>query len=100
MLEPSDVAPERWQETGPFAVCETTAEIVVAVHQLLGLDGVDQFLVAAKPHCTREALREAADELRLVGMKDLAALVRKHARRAKPAPMTFKKRWQHRFARN
>jgi hypothetical protein len=93
MLEPSNVAPERWQETGPFSVCETTAEIIVAVHRLLGLDGVEQFLVAAKPHCTREALREAADELRLVGMKDLAAVVRQHARRATPAPMTFKKRW-------
>lgn len=94
MLEPSDVAPERWQETGPFSVCETTAEIIVAVHRLLGLDGAEQFMVAAKPHCTREALRQAADELRLVGMKDLAGLVRQHARRAKPAPCGFRRRWR------
>ncbi|SRR5258708_2216821 len=96
MLQPNDVDPDRWRQTGPFSICETPAEIIIAVNKLLGVPGVEQFLVAAKLYSTRETLRQAANELRLVGMKDLAALVRKHARRAKPAPMTFKKRWKNR----
>jgi hypothetical protein len=43
--------------------------------------------------CTRESLREAANEVKRAGLTDLAMLLRQHAKRVKPAPMNFKKRW-------
>jgi hypothetical protein len=92
MLQPGEIAPDRWQEVGPFAVCETMSECLVAVRAVLGMEGVEQLL--AQADLTRESLRNAAGELKLVGLNDLAALVRQHARKAKPAPMNFKKRWR------
>jgi hypothetical protein len=81
MLQPSEIAPESWQKTGPFTLCETFSEVIVAVHRLIGLDGVEDLL--AKVENSREELREAADELALVGLKPVAAVLRRHACRAK-----------------
>jgi hypothetical protein len=93
MMNDDDTAADR--ETNLFAPCETLAEVLVVVHRLLGPDAVDQLLGDNRDISTREGLREAADTFKRVGLIKLASLVRKHARRAKPAPMTFKTRWAH-----
>jgi hypothetical protein len=92
MLSRADIAPDTWQATGVFSLCETQAELLLTVHQLLGLPAVGQLLTDTKSSATRESLRRAADELARVGLKPLAVLVRKHARRAKPAPPNFWRR--------
>jgi hypothetical protein len=94
MLSRADIAPNTWQETGVFSLCETQAELFLTVHQLLGLPAVEQLLIDTKASATSVSLRRAADELSRVGLKPLAALVRRHARRAKPAPQNFKARWR------
>jgi hypothetical protein len=94
MLTASDIPPERWQETGVFSICETQAELFLTVQRLLGLPAVEQLLIDTKADATRETLRAAANELARVGLKPVAALVRKHARRAKPKPQNFKTRWR------
>src|SRR6516225_1743892 len=77
--------------SGPFGQCETVSEIVIVTSQLIGLDGVEQLL--AKADLTREALRRASSEIERVGLKELAQIIRKHARKAKREPLTFDKRW-------
>jgi hypothetical protein len=81
------------RDSGLFANCETVSEIIVIVNHLLGLDGVETLLMKAIPDVTREGLRQAADEIGRVGLKELAKLTRRYARKAKPAPLTFKTRW-------
>jgi hypothetical protein len=92
MLTASDIAPDRWQETGVFSICETQAELYLIVQRLLGLPAVEQLLIDTKSSATRESLRVTANDLARVGLKPLAALVRKHARLAKPAPPDFNTR--------
>jgi len=94
MLQASDIPPDRWREVGAFAVCETLAELFVAVRTVLGMEGVERLLIDDLDGSTRESLRRAADEIALVGLRDLARLVRRYARRAKPAPPNFKTRWR------
>ena len=93
MLQPSEIPPEHWAETGIFSVCETLAELFLTLERQLGLDAVEKLLIKIRGDATREMLRTAADQLGLVGLKPLAALVRKHARKAKPARLNFKTRW-------
>lgn len=104
MIPKDRIPPEAWQACGEFAVCETDAEFVIAGAVAFGIEGVDRALREVKP--SRERLREAANELALVGLKDLAALLRAHARRAKPAPVrpswdrTINERMRQRMARH
>jgi hypothetical protein len=80
MQTANDIPPDRWREVGPFAVCETLAELFVAVRTVLGLEGVERLLVDNRDENTRESLRRAANEIALVGLADLAALVRRAPR--------------------
>lgn len=79
------------QQNDPLAMCQTEAEVLVVLHRLLGLEAVDALLSTSTG--TREGLRRSANELKRVGLVDLAKLVRSHVRHAKPAPPTFKQRW-------
>jgi hypothetical protein len=83
--------PNPSEEGDVFAECASLAELIVAVNKLLGFEAVDKLL--AQADMPREALRQAASEIGRVGLRDLAKLIRQHARKAKPAPMNFKKRW-------
>jgi hypothetical protein len=81
----------------PFAACQSIDEVVLVLARLLGPGAVDEVLAGAG--LFKEQLREAAGRLDRVGLKPLAQALRRHARRAKPAPATtFKKRWQHKAA--
>jgi hypothetical protein len=71
--------------SGELAACQTTAELYVVVARLFGgLDEVDRLL--RQTASLREDLRRDADQIAHVGMKDLAALLRRHARKAKRKP--------------
>jgi hypothetical protein len=94
MLSRADIAPDIWQNTGVFSLAETQAELFLIVERLLGLPAVEQLLTDTKASATSVSLRRAADELSRVGLNPLAALVRKHARRVKPASPNFKTRWR------
>ena len=74
--------------SGELAACQTTAEVYVVVARLFGgLDEVDRLLrQTASP---REHLRRDADQIARVGMRDLAALLRRHARKARKARPIF-----------
>lgn len=74
---------------GIFAGCETLIELLVALRHLAGGAGVEQFLQQEAPKETRQSLRNAADELKRVGLRHLGATVRRHARRAPVAAATF-----------
>jgi hypothetical protein len=76
---------DREPDRGLFYGCSTD-EVFVVLHRLHGLDAVDRLLQEVWKVCTRESLREAAGKLDRVGLKPLAQLVRKYARKAKPAP--------------
>jgi hypothetical protein len=86
----SDIPPDRLRDVGPFALCDTLAEVLVLARAEIGLAAVDRLLIDLA--CTRESLREAANEVKRAGLIDLAQLLRQHAKRAKPAPMNFKRR--------
>src|SRR5260370_34074344 len=73
-------------EDAIFSICETAAEIYLVVHHLHGLEAVESLLADRLPSSTREGLKRDADELARVGMKPLASLVRRYARRARPSP--------------
>lgn len=82
-----------WPEyRGPFAQCQDLDELLLVVHRMLGLDAVDRLLTEVAN--TREALRDAASKFAAIGLKPLAQLVRKHARRARPNPWGFKRHTQ------
>jgi hypothetical protein len=70
-------------QTNEFSACETTAEVYVVVFRLMGLDAVDSML--GRLENTREELRRDADGFEAIGMKTLASVLRKHARKAKRA---------------
>jgi hypothetical protein len=80
MLNQDNLPPDN----GPYALCQTIDELLVVVSVLHGLDVVDQLL--AEVDLTREMLHEAANKFASIGHKQLAALVRRHVRRAKPGP--------------
>ena len=72
-------------ETDPFGLCESLAEIVVVMFHLEGLAGVAHWL--SKVDATRESLRDAAGMFQRVGMREIADMLRlvaKKARRARP----------------
>jgi hypothetical protein len=70
------------------------AEVFVAMNTVSGVNAVEQLLRDVAPEVSCESLREAAAELKLVGLIDLAALIRRHLRRAKPPALTFEQRWK------
>src|SRR6516225_6905602 len=76
---------DREPDRGIFYGCSTD-QVIVVLHPLHGLDAVDRLLQEVWKVCTRESLREAADKPDCVGLKPLALLVRKYARRPKPRP--------------
>src|SRR6267142_1887576 len=80
-------------EPDPFASCETLAEVLLIVHALDGLPGVARALT--ETDSTREALREAANQFKRVGMTELADLVRLVAKKAKRAPPSWAQRHHH-----
>jgi hypothetical protein len=78
-----DLELELQREVGPFHVCKTIAELLVLVNAMMGIEAVDRLLTET---CYwRESLVEAADEVERVGLTDLALLIRRHARKAKPS---------------
>ena len=77
-------------ETNEFAACETTAEVIVVTFRMLGLDAVDRLL--SKTEIAREDLQRDADGFEAIGMKALASVLRRHARKAKRAPPTWEQR--------
>jgi hypothetical protein len=81
------------EQSNPFGICEDEAEIILAVERMLGLSAVEKLLSEIAPTSTRQSLRRAADRLAAVGLAELASLIRKYARRAKPGPPTFEQRW-------
>ena len=80
-----------------YAACETVAEVIVAVYRLHGLDAVDKLL--RQTECTREALRRDADNFEAIGMKQLASVLRQHARKARKAKPIFRPGYQTESAR-
>lgn len=80
------------RETNPFAACQSTTEVVVALNAMHGLEAVEHLLIETAS--SREMLRTVADDVQRVGLIDLARLVRKYARKAKRGPLTFKTRWR------
>jgi hypothetical protein len=97
MIPVSDVPPDVLREYGPWALCETSLEIFVVLFNQEGLAGVET-LLQQPVGFTKEGLRRDADVLGKIGMRPLAALLRQHARRAKPARSTFKTRWARQIA--
>jgi DNA invertase Pin-like site-specific DNA recombinase len=90
MLNQADPGPDPWErEPSPYDQCQGVDELLLVMHRLCGLDAVDAALAEAK--LFREHLREAADRLDRVGLKPLAQLIRRHARRAKPNPYRFQR---------
>jgi hypothetical protein len=87
-----DLALERRLELGPFYECKTLAETLVLANALIGIDSIDELLCDGE--CGRESLVEAADEIERVGLTDLARLIRRHARKAKPLRRTTTDRWR------
>jgi hypothetical protein len=84
MYSKDEITPIRWEMFGPFAVCETMAEMFVAAHKVGGLEMVESLLTSAG--CAPGSLWRAARELRVAGLVQLAALVGRYARRAKRPP--------------
>ena len=74
-------------ETDPFGLCESLAEVFVVTFHLEGLPGVAAVL--AKLDTTRESLRAAAGMFQRVGMRQLADMLRLVARKAKRARPTL-----------
>jgi hypothetical protein len=89
MFSPKDV-----DDDGTFAACETSAEVLLAVHHLFGLGEVERLLIETSSSATKEGLRRDADQLALVGLRELAGVVRRHARKAKAAPRKFGRGYQ------
>jgi hypothetical protein len=79
-------------ERGPFAACQTVTEVFVALNAIVGLEAVEHLLVETR--MSREELRRVAADVRRVGLADLAALMSRYARKAKPGRLTFRKRWR------
>jgi hypothetical protein len=80
-------------ETNEFsAVCETGAELILVLHHLFGIEAVEKLLMASPG--TRQSLRRDADQFAGVGLKALASLLRKYARKAKLGPPTFAEKWR------
>lgn len=87
MLDRLDYDPwDGARDPGLFDRCQSLDEVLLVMHRLGGLEAVNRLLAEAKPY--RQTLREAANKLELVGLKALAQLARKHARRAKSRPIT------------
>jgi len=78
----NDASFDYFEPPNPFRKCQSLAEILV-VGRALGLD-IAQLIEGAAPY--RESLCEASDELRAVGLLDIAALCRKAARKAATKP--------------
>ena len=74
-----------------FASCDSIDEVLTTASIELSPEELD--LLLAEGDFPRQMLRRAQQKLKRAGMRDLAALVAKHAKKAKPAPMTFKRRW-------
>ena len=72
-----------------FSICETVPEIIVVAARLLGDEALDLLVREIARDTPRERLRAYADELALVELKNLADLIRRHARNAKPGPEPF-----------
>jgi len=70
-------------EINEFSNCDTCAEVYLVMFRLDGLDAVDRLL--GKMDNTREALRRDADGFEAIGMRTLASVLRRHARKAKRA---------------
>jgi|tagenome__1003787_1003787.scaffolds.fasta_scaffold20081380_1 hypothetical protein len=64
-------------DTGPFAICETYSEVLVALFRLDGLQAVDQML--AQADLPKQALQKAAREVKRVGMTELSDAITAHA---------------------
>lgn len=80
------------ERDGLFDGCQSLAEIIIVVRHLLGDGSVETLLQQLAPQSTRQGIRNAALELCHVGLADLGATVRRHARRAPIAPPTFSER--------
>ena len=81
MMNATDQRPD---DRGVFAACESLAEILVVLNTLSGIEAVDQLL--ADSDIAKDTLREVADKFAAIGLKPMAQLVRKYARRAKRPP--------------
>jgi hypothetical protein len=81
-----------------FSICRTAAEVLVVVHHLDGLQAVENLLAELLLVSTREGMRQDADELKMAGLVELASLVRRFARKAKPGPRKFGVGYQTRSA--
>jgi hypothetical protein len=84
MYSKDEISPMHWEMFGPFAICETVAEMLVAAQKVGGLEQVEEMLASCMG--TAESLWKAARELKRAGLVDLAAVVSRRARRAKRPP--------------
>jgi hypothetical protein len=74
-------------ETDPFGLCESLAEVFVVMFHLEGLPGVAHVL--GKLDATRESLRDAAGMFQRIGMREIADMLRLTARKARRARPIF-----------
>jgi hypothetical protein len=81
MLNQDNLPPD----ASPYALCGTIDELLIVVSVLHGIDAVDQLV--AEVDLTRETLRDTANKFALIGHKQLASVVRRHARKVKPGPL-------------
>jgi hypothetical protein len=72
-----------------YGICRTIPETIVVVNHLHGAAVVESLIVELMSVSTREAMRKDADELARVGLQELASLVRRYARKAKPGRKPF-----------
>jgi hypothetical protein len=100
MMPSIDEMADAWHDTGVFAGCETFCELIVVLNKLEGALAVEELLQQIAPECTRDSLQSDAAELDRVGLKPLAAMIRRHEKRAKAVGRpTFQERWAHRLTR-
>jgi hypothetical protein len=70
---------------GPLDCCTSIPQLCAVVSAVCGLDAVEQLVREAGIH--RESLRAAADEVKAVGLLDLANVLRKASRKAPEKPI-------------
>src|SRR5262245_7101832 len=91
-MKDDDLDLERQRALGPFYDCDTIAETMVLANALIGIDAIEELL--RDVDFDRESLVEAADEIERVGLIDLAKVIKRHARKARPSQLKQAGRWR------
>jgi hypothetical protein len=77
---------EHRRECGVFTDCDSIPELIAVARSFLGIDAVRQLVEAA--HSSREDLAKWAGLFRRLGLLDVADVLKKAAKRARPRPVS------------